>query len=678
MADFSVWTGRSRLALLVGIDQYAGGKLHRLSGCVNDLDSLEAVLTQYFDFSVVCLRDTQATRETILAALQAMLDAAQEDHQILFGFSGHGSSLSLPNGETFQTLVPVDSGRDSWKENRDLTDREIFAWIWQMSQKTPFITLIIDACQSGSIVRDLQSRPRGVAGDIGGSAYVAQDKNAFMEDMPRSIPEKAPSGWLPNSDRYVLLAACLSTERSCESEDRDTGQTRGLFSLQLHRALIRARGGMTWRHFFEEVADAVNRENARQHPQLEGNLDLVLFGQEKRLPKPFLLVLSREGDSLFLEGGAAQGVQLASRWSLNSSGSTHAGENRLGEIEIVAVDATRCEGRLGSRLPAGLSEVGWRAFEIHRPLDHRLRVVLDPGAAATTRLLPLLDDSAYLHIETRAEETIGDLVLYRIPAGLAGSASDPIPHLPKPKDRATWLFVDPHSGNQLLPPFAAEVVKTELGEVVDRLERLARQNFLKRLSHPGDRPAAHATVEVKAYRIVETPGAPDRAIELEKGAVLDFEDRVAFRLSHRHAKPLQVTLLSLGLTAAVTKVFPERGRFEPLAPERTLEIGFHEADALVLHRPESFPFPGDEHPDTADEHLLFLFTEQNARNPDLVAQPAVRAGRVARRSTPLDLAWQLMQNRIVRNGPPADQLAQQETWGLLHWKIPLRLRTAPR
>lgn len=676
--SFDVWKGKSRLALLVGIDDYRGEKINPLNGCVNDIDSLAAILEERFEFGVVCLRDRQATRDAMLEAMRALLEAAKENDQIVFAFSGHGASLGLKSGDTFETLVPCDSSRTGeWDDNRDITDREMFGWVWQISEITPFLTLIIDACRCGSIVRDFQARARGAAGDHGNNAGIARTKIAFTETAAPSFRARSGSGWLPVSDRYTLLAACLARENCREFEDPATRLKRGLFSYHLHRALIDLENKVTWRDLFDEVAAAVARYNAEQHPQLEGKLDLAIFGQEMFKPRLFLPVHSLDGDEITLEGGAAHGVHLGSQWSLQPPGSQQLGPDDLGILRIERVGPTRSQGRLIDPSRPALDYPALRAFEVSRPVDARYRVLLDGAAAADRKLVQLLEKSPYLHLRPGADGAdgaAGDVVLHLLPARRFCPEGGPLPQLPQIEVQS-WGFVDSLSGAQLAPLHSA-ASHGHRERVVHKLETLARHAFLLRLEHPGGPLAEHLKVEIRAYHLLETA---DRRIsekrELGQGTLLSPGDRIGFQVSHDHPFPLEVTLLSLGLTGGIEMLFPVRGRNQHEERAKVLQIGFQQADALEIGLPDPYPFAGEPRPELVDDHLLFLFNELKTRGRELLAQEPLRSHRKSAKGTgtPLDLALQMFRGgEKLRQGSSVDALERPEAWGLYRWKLRLR------
>lgn len=668
--DHASWNGGHRLALLVGIDAYAGVGLKPLRGCVNDTASLAVVLASKFDFAVVRLENSVATRQAILGAMQALLDLAKEGDQIVFAFSGHGSTLTLDDGRVFETLVPCDSSREGWAHNHDITDRELFGWVWQVSEKTPFLTLIIDGCQSGSIVRDLQARPRGASGECGSSTALDRDKCTFvMKEAPKYVP--GPSGWLPVSDRYTLLASCRSNEYCREVEDPQTRLKRGLFSFYLHQALQRCQTPLTWRELFEAVAAAVTERDPTQHPQLEGQIDRLVFEEELRRPEFFLPLLSRQDGKVVLGGGAAHGVCQGSTWAVGSSGSRGiASQTCLGELEVDEVEATRAEARVLRESTRETIRAGMRAFEIGRPVERRIRVVLAPSAQRD-ELRELIEKSGVLNLEQSQEAEAAEVVVHLLGPREACPPGAPLPQVPRLAVKS-WVLLRP-SGTQVASPIPAKG-ENPRQKVMEALETLARHHFLSVLEHPDESRSLAGNLDLKAYKLLENDRYEVLGEEpLIEGASLAQGTRIAFRLVHQNLQSIQVTLISLGLSGGIEILFPPRGRFELTRAACQLEIGFQAADTMVIGLPEGFPPPGEPKFNGAEETLLFLFTEAPTGNLVLQEQKGLRQGRsFLLAANPGELALRMIGGQVFRTDAPADFFHEQEAWGLRRWKFFLK------
>ena len=672
--DTTVWCGKKNLALAIAIDDYRGAKIGPSQGCVNDLELLSEILRSKFDFGVLCLKDLDATRNNILAAMKALLDAAGEDSQVVLSFCGHGSQIDLGKGRIFETLVPCDSSRIGWSHNHDITDRELFGWVWRVSAKTPFLTLIIDACQAGGIVRDAEARARGATGETAGSEELKRDKSAFVM-AEEEVAKPGPSGWLPVSDRYTLLAACRSKERSLIVVDPVTDKRQGLFSLQLAQALTRLQSRKTWRELFEEVAAAVTTQNPRQHPQLEGQVDRVVFGQEVFAPGFFLPILCRSGNAVTLGGGTAHGAHPQSSWSVHPAGSRRPGEDCCGHIQVQSVSATRAEAWVVWEPVPGAVAPGQRAFETSRPIDQRFRVLLAGAAGQDAELKKLVLRSPYLALMPgnglASEAEAAEVVLHRLGPRTSCGDREPLPQLPS-LDKASWAFVSP-AGAQLAPLYPA-AAKGAREQVVATLEKMARHRSLLNLCHPDARASLSRSVELLAFQILENEkGQYQSHQQLPELPGLLPGTRIGFELSHKHERPLQVTLISLGVNSSICKLFPVRGRFEPWPAEACLKIGFEAADALEITYPQGFPFPGEPMGEEEQAALLFLFTEQpEGGGFDLMAQEGLRAGGPKRSKASLaDFALRMVRGSVLREDPAPDALADSDAWGLALWRYRL-------
>lgn len=670
MAEFdpSAWQGKQRLALLIGIDDYRGEDLNPLKGCVNDIQSLAALLHEKFDFAVACLYDQQATRQAILSAMQNLLDVAGDGAQVVFGWSGHGSRLTLADGSFHETLVPCDSRRIGWSGNRDITDRELYGWVCRITDKKDLgLTLIIDGCRAGGAIRDLQPRPRGATAETT-SVKMAAEKSAFLP-VTFDRTQVCQSGWLPVSQRYTLLAACLSEEYCREVEDPRTLQKRGLFSYHLQNALAAQREPLTWRDLFEKFSAAVTLHNSTQHPQLEGRIDRLVFEQQEFRPNFYLPVVECRGENVVLGGGAIHGVCRFSIWSILPAGSRDAaGEGELGQVQIQNVGATRSEGTLMGEPPSGAIAAGQRAFEIGRPIDRSFHLLLAPSARADSEMLTLIYKVPFLTLEEGIDGESAAAILHRIPARAFCPDGGPLPQLPR-LDRECWALLDP-GGAQLAPPFPFDV-KGHRAAVVAKIGVLARHRFLSALEHPDPEISVAGKIELEAFRLHENAHYDVTRIEPlgKHPPTLKPGTRIAFQITNRHSAPILVTLIGTGLTGGIDVLYPPPGRNERIAPQGRLQIGFHAADALELGLPEDFPFPGEPPFKRADDALLFLFTAAETRNLELMARRGPRPGR---RSSLADLALLMSTGNIVRSDATPDALEKQEAWGLIRWRYSLK------
>src|SRR5215207_159037 len=213
-------------ALLVGIDAYQfAPTIPQLHGCVNDAQLMRTVLEEQFGFpaeTLTMLTNEQATRESMLAALDALVAATQPDDIVVFYYAGHGSQMTDREGDEASgldnTLMPVDS--EGWSGmNRDITDDELHLRLLALGAKTAFTTLIVDACHSATISRDAFGvMARGVPADTRPVSELPPSPipQAATRSASGAARESGPSGWMPLANQYVLIAGCRDEETSFE------------------------------------------------------------------------------------------------------------------------------------------------------------------------------------------------------------------------------------------------------------------------------------------------------------------------------------------------------------------------------------------------------------------------------------------------------------------------------
>ncbi len=606
-------------ALVIGIDDYPYVYANPLRGCRNDAERMAGLLTAGFGFEVRSLLDREATRAGILGAMDELLEQAKKDDRVVLHFSGHGSQIKTREGDSVESLLPHDSGRGE-HPNRDVTDREIYGWLLRLTAKTPYVTLIFDSCHAGGIVRDLEVPARGVEADERPAALA--DKQAFNGGATRQGGDRdpGPSGWLPLSERYTLIAACRDGERSRELEDPATGRFHGAFTCFLAEELERRRGEMSYRDVFERVAARVSGRYREQNPQLEGAWDRQVLASRHLPPMRFVPVRARRGDRIELAAGAAHGLVKGSEWQVFPPGTRRRTEEEpLGRLRIDELQAVSATGKLLDEVAPGAVEAPGRAVEVSRPADvRRLGVRLEGDGSRVDELAKRIDASGLL--DRAADGAPWTLVVHRLAPRERMVSDTTVPQLGR-LARPTWAVAD-GSGRLAMAP------KMDSLEGVDRLlrglEAWARYRALAEMSHPDPDHPLRGVLDIEllrkrprdAWRPAE-PG-PSGEVVYEEG------DLLGIRLRHGYEAPLHVTVLDLGLAGAVSPLYPVRGASSWLPPWRDLEIALGEQEALELYVPEELPYGGEVF-EQGLETLVFLVSTQEA-DFALLAQEGFRAG----------------------------------------------------
>ncbi|HET8989353.1 MAG TPA: caspase family protein [Humibacillus sp.] len=316
---------RNVYALLVGIDAYPA-PVPALSGCRNDIEAVEALLTARVTgtghaLHVRSLTDEEATRAAVIDGFREHLAQATSDDVAFFYYSGHGSQEPAPPewwhlepDHLDETLVLHDSRTEGqW----DLADKELSVLIAEVAASDPHIVIVLDCCHSGSGTR--APLEDGLAGRQAPTDRRSRPLDSFLfdqhhvEELVRSrLPERdalGDSGWTMPSAHHVLLTGCRSNETS--KEIVHGGTHRGAMSAALEVALSSGGDALTYREIHRQVSAQVRRTVRYQSPQLEttttDDLDRPFLGGAVSAPARSFVV-THNGREWTVDGGLVHGL----------------------------------------------------------------------------------------------------------------------------------------------------------------------------------------------------------------------------------------------------------------------------------------------------------------------------------------------------------------------------------
>lgn len=616
--------GRRRHALCIGVNAYPLlGKFQQLQGCVNDAKTVADLLQRRFGFPkkhVHLLLDEEATQQGIRNALGHLAGAVTTDDLVVVYFAGHGSQMTDREGDEpdglDETIMPHDSGRRD-HPNRDITDDEIHAWLQAVTAKTSYVTMLFDCCHSGTITRD----PFGEQ-----ARYVEADTRP-VEELPVSPIEgpvtrgldRGPSGWLPMGDKFVLIAGCRDEELSYEYTQGEI--PHGALTYFMTRELATSPSAMTYRQLFARVAPQVTALNGRQHPQMEGALDRVLFGVEEVVPLTGVRVAERSGTEVELAAGAAHGLTVGATWSVHAEGATDA-KAPIGTLTITNVEAVTASATLTEEEEAG--RVQANCWAVQEAVDQDLRLTVSVAGPAEVEedldaLRKNVADSAFLVLTP--DEADAEVRLYVVPA--RDEAAPPVPQL---GTVATPLWVAVGRDGRLLAPPHAIDEPAALGTTVSNLNRICKyRRVLSIDDRSPDNPLA-GKIEMVLHR--KRPGSTwEEAVSDGTSGLAVFNagqagdkhaegDRFGVTVTNHSERSVYISLLYLGCDYEVsTPLYPyTTGKQQPLEPGDTLSIGMAPKDPqFMLTFPERYPFapePGERAIEGLDTLKLFVTSQQ--------------------------------------------------------------------
>lgn len=599
----------TRRALIIGVQAYQ--HISPLGGCVNDARLMDAVLRDRFDFTHrTLLENEQATREGILSAFNTLVEETQPGDVVVFYFAGHGSQRTDREGDEpsglDSTLMPVDTkgAFGTPEENLDITDDEIFLWLEQLVAKTSAITVIVDACHSGTITRDAEfdlpgfavrglpadTRPATVPSPIppelwsrlGGGPTA---RSAAAGSATAGSDRETAAGWLPLHEHYVLISGCRDDELSGEFlwplEDGSTAR-HGALTFYLARALQRATAGTTYRAVFEEVAAKVTQvRQDKQHPQMEGKGDRVLFGLQEIPPMRYvrLLGVDEEGTSVTLAAGAALGVTVGTA------------------VALYPVDTVTTDERtpLARATVTEVTPLSSTAVLIPASIADEIRA----DARAVLTLAVAADMRPPVHLDLAARALVPDGPWNSVEQLLAGVPI--VRRVEKPEPQAITITAWPTErtgtgprwmltgadGQPIAPPKAFD----ETVALMRNVTVLARQTLAMALDNTD--PLSALARQRPTMQLLRSQ-ADGTWLPAEPGAgglpVFHDGDFIGVRITNPHTQPLYFSLLDFGLTGRVNPLYPPAGATEAIAAGRSVDLFTVKGRRCKFTIPAVFPY----------------------------------------------------------------------------------------
>jgi hypothetical protein len=290
--DDAVGDGPRKIALLIGVGEYANPK-NNLQGPRNDVRLVNALLTAPGGFGFpsenVCrILDSEATSTRIKAELERLARRVKSDQdEVLIYYSGHGSQVEDLDGDELdsfdETFFVHDSGTPGGQQ---VLDDDIGRAIDAIHTKTKLITLLVDACHSGTVARGT---------DDDRARQVPRDPPKLTDEEHEQIIAKAAArkeqvaDLVALPDGVVLVVGATDATLSYEPGSIGPGQTlNGYFTGALAQALRRAAGKKaTWSQVASQVSADVRVISAgKQEPRFEGAIGRTIFSHGGAADRP--------------------------------------------------------------------------------------------------------------------------------------------------------------------------------------------------------------------------------------------------------------------------------------------------------------------------------------------------------------------------------------------------------
>ncbi|KAM3450097.1 hypothetical protein MY3296_006405 [Beauveria thailandica] len=329
----SVSPAAKHWSVLVGINFYGGAE--DLQGCVQDVWAIKQYLeTGRQSVDVAALTATAPANPTsrrlvedpgcwptwanLTNRLKRVLDNAKPGDLVYLHFSGHGTRLpeSAKSAHVSGNLALV-LFEESGPGVRYFQGQLLANCLGRMVEKGLGVTVVLDCCFSGSVLRDGNIRGTDVRAvdynpdvDVGIPSGTGSD--FFQRDHRLRDAAVSPDQWLVAPDGYTILAACGPHEIARELQLAQGGRRGALsyFLLDALNDLRRRCTEITHESLYEHLRVRFRASWPQQTPMRYGNKDMSFFGHlGARSDMAYVRVYCRAEDQrLCLDAGQAHGV----------------------------------------------------------------------------------------------------------------------------------------------------------------------------------------------------------------------------------------------------------------------------------------------------------------------------------------------------------------------------------
>lgn len=285
----------------------------------NDVPLIKgALLKQGFQSeNITVVMDDQADKDGIVNELKALKQKVNKGDLVVIHFSGHGQQIQEDNGDELdgwdEALIPWDAQirmTDTYKGEQHLRDDEVnvlTTGIREQLGETGNLLLIIDACHSGTANRGLgKSRGTYIKFSEEGYQPAPKDDKANYDDLASAGDDRlAP---------MITMSGASQHELNYEYYDREKDSSYGSLSYAVSRSLSAAEKGATYRSLFDEIKVFMSTIAPRQSPQVEGDVDVVLFSGEVIEAEPYYMVKDwYDGKNVTINAGNLMGLYDSSK-----------------------------------------------------------------------------------------------------------------------------------------------------------------------------------------------------------------------------------------------------------------------------------------------------------------------------------------------------------------------------
>jgi hypothetical protein len=569
-------------ALLIGIQDYPQTPFDSLKGPLNDVKLMKDVLQERFGFredDMTILLNEQATHTQIEQAFITLAKQIRPDDFVYIYYSGHGSQTQDLNGDEpsgqDQTWVSYGARHPDYtgKDNYDVLDDEIAAWLQAFYRKTKQVIFISDSCHSATVSR---GRPIGRA----------------VKNDERPHPLGKVSYGRPVKPEGIRIGAARDRESAIETYREEADLYYGIFTWHWANALQQAHIGESWYDVFKRAyTQIIAWHGNTQRPQLEGEGYRQVLGSDFTPVKSTIPVIKVRGTQVTLQAGYLTGVTTGSVYRYYQPQSVE----KLPRLTITDVEAFESHAQAESLFQVGdLVEEAEHVYHFDpikiylkadyperqdKPLLQHLKTAFQNPTKSYLLRRFILSENAnqadlQLYLLRPQQDKIGQLI--------RATANDVLPQSFPNQPPELWILT-PHG--QLLQDnlrILFHDVNKGIQSLQDNLKKWAQIRELKLLASHTLPNTPPVTVQTYIFRPIDTCRSGINCVPLFHGLGLRHKlgpyhlstlskqpvsrkDAISFALLNTSQEDYYVYLINITSDGTIQAIFPPSGEREEYA-----------------------------------------------------------------------------------------------------------------
>jgi metacaspase-1 len=277
--------GPRKLALIIAIGTYEPSTGWKAISSLNDINYMKpALISQGFaEEDIDIIKDEQATKAGIIAAIDRLIEKARPGDIIVFHFSGHGQQIfddaKKDEADGYdEALVAYNANMrygGGYTGQNHLRDDELgdkLKLVRKAIGKDGSLLVLLDACHSGTATRG-----QDVAVTRGSDAKCEPDGYAKNISSSRGSATETVFDDRELLSNMVVISAASADQLNYETKDADKNGV-GALSYAFSRAISQTSGVINYKILFEKIRNDIQSWKPFQHPQIEGNTEQQVLG----------------------------------------------------------------------------------------------------------------------------------------------------------------------------------------------------------------------------------------------------------------------------------------------------------------------------------------------------------------------------------------------------------------